>query len=66
MILVLGTIAVDTVINVESMPYTGGIVGTDSEKKYAGGSSANVSAALKVLGCDVRQVPWRVTSSESF
>lgn len=55
MILVLGTIAVDTVINVESMPYTGGIVGTDSEKKYAGGSSANVSAALNVLGCDVRQ-----------
>lgn len=55
MILVLGTIAVDTVINVESMPYTGGIVGTDSEKKYAGGSSANVSTALKVLGCDVRQ-----------
>lgn len=55
MILVLGTIAVDTVINVEMMPYTGGIVGTDSEKKYAGGSSANVSAALKVLGCDVRQ-----------
>lgn len=55
MILVLGTIAVDTVINVESIPYTGGIVGTDSEKKYAGGSSANVSAALKVLGCDVRQ-----------
>ncbi len=55
MILVLGTIAVDTVINVESMPYTGGIVGTDSEKKYAGGSSANVSATLKVLGCDVRQ-----------
>lgn len=55
MILVLGTIAVDTVINVEMMPYTGGIVGTDSEKKYAGGSSANVSAALKVLGCGVRQ-----------
>lgn len=55
MILVLGTIAVDTVINVEMMPYTGGIVGTDSEKKYAGGSSANVSAAIKVLGCGVRQ-----------
>lgn len=55
MILVLGTIAVDTVINVEMMPYTGGIVGTDSEKRYAGGSSANVSTALKVLGCDVRQ-----------
>lgn len=49
-ILVLGTIAVDTVLNVDRLPQEDGFAAVLEEKAVAGGSSANVSVALKKLG----------------
>lgn len=52
----LGTIAVDTVMSVDTLPTEDGFGHIFSEQEVPGGSSANVSVALHELGNEVYQV----------
>lgn len=54
-ILSMGTIAVDTVLNVDKFPEEDGFGHVISEAQVPGGSSANVAVALKQLGNTVLQ-----------
>lgn len=54
-ILVIGTIAIDTILNVDRLPRKDGFGHVELEQEVPGGSSANVSVALHSIGNDVYQ-----------
>ncbi|CAN5355760.1 hypothetical protein BH11ARM1_BH11ARM1_09020 [soil metagenome] len=54
MILVFGTICIDRVMKIASLPRVGGYVEVESEVTYLGGEAANTANALNHWGAEVR------------
>lgn len=53
MILVFGTICLDRVRGIASLPQPGGYVGVQSEEVFLGGEAANTATALRAWGADL-------------